>query len=303
MIQKVLITGASGFIGRSVTRSFAELGVSVIGLSRSDSIIDKTYKNVSFYDVDLRDKERMLLLLKSFKPDAVIHLAAIASPTHGLVSEIYDVNVLGSECLLDAVQDACTEGTKVILASTAGVYGNSKQELISEDAAYSPVNHYSLSKVAMELLSKCYEDSFDIKIVRPFNVIGVGQRENFLVPKLVKAFIERRKVIEVGNIETLRDYVDVSFASEVITKLTLNETFPSKVLNICSGKGTSGVQMIDSLREITGFNPEVIVKNNLVRQKEINRLVGDPCKVNEFIGNHTSSPVPHILLKMLEARR
>lgn len=300
MIRKVLITGASGFIGRHLSSKFAELGLDVACLVHSNMQLCSQFDNLKLYQVDLRDVERMTAVLGSFKPDAVIHLAAIASPVHGVVSEIYDVNVRGSECLFDAALSSGMEGTKFILASTAGVYGNSCQEFISEDAAYRPVNHYALSKVSMELLSKCYEDIFDIKIIRPFNVIGIGQNKKFLVPKLIQAFHRRENVIRVGNIETVRDYVDVDYATQAVMNLTFNDKFTGKVLNICSGVGTSGLELIELLRNITGFNPVIEVSSNFVRSKEISRLVGNPMNLQNLVGESTKKlSVKEILENMI----
>lgn len=301
MVEKVFITGASGFIGQYVTRGLAELGLEVNALLRDSYNRFTNYPNVTSSYIPLHNTEGLISLLKNFKPDVVIHLAAIASPTHGNVSEIYYTNVCGTESLLDAISIACPVGTKVVLTSTAGVYGNSHFDLIPEFAEYSPVNHYSFSKMSMELLSRTYEENLDIKIVRPFNIIGNGQKGNFLVPKLVRSFYKREKIIKVGNINTIRDYSDILFASRAFIDIALND-WSANVYNICSGHGTSGLELIYFLKELTGFEPIIEVNNLLVRKKEIDRSVGDPSLLKKFIKNqYKNSSVKKILSDMLES--
>ncbi len=299
MVEKVFITGATGFIGQYVTRGLAELGLEVKVLLRNRDDCFLKYPNVSSSKISLHDTEGLVSLLKEFMPDVVIHLAAIASPTHGNISEIYYTNVCGSESLLDAISIACPVGTKVILTSTAGVYGESNFDLIPETAAYSPVNHYSFSKMSMELLSRTYMENLDIKIVRPFNIIGMGQKENFLVPKLVKSFHNKERIIRVGNIETIRDYSDVYYASRAFIDIALKDS-DLYIFNICSGFGTSGLQLIDFLKEITGFEPIIEVNNVYVRKKDIYRSVGDPSLLKKFIKNaYSNLSVKEILSQMV----
>ena len=304
MAQKVLVTGSTGFIGKYVTCGLADLGLDLNVISRKNCALFNKYKNISTSNISINDRKGLSDLLKYFKPDTIIHLAAIASPTHGNISEIYEVNVYGTEILLDAVMDFCPEGTRVVLTSTAGVYGNSKLEQIPEDAPYSPVNHYSFSKMSMEMLARCYDDFLDVRIVRPFNIIGVGQKQNFLIPKLVQAFIHKEPIIKCGNLNTVRDYSDVVFASKSLIEIAMTKSNNRKVFNVCSGIGTSGTKMVDYLKEITGFNPTIEVDDAFVRRKEIDRLVGNPRNLNDFLGNKAVNlPVKEILINMLESYR
>ena len=296
--KRVLITGASGFIGQFVLKEM---------LKNEDidffAIDTRKIPNVSVEKqelVSLLDKDKLMEIIKRYKPNIIIHLAAIALVTHDNVGEIYNVNVQGTENLLEVTQEYCDKGTRVILASTAGVYGNQKVEKYKEDLPYNPANNYSYSKMITEYLGKRYKDDLEIVTIRPFNIIGVGQSENFLIPKLVEHFANRKEKLSVGNISSFRDYVDVEYCAEVIMELVLREKIDFDILNICSGIPTSGEMILQLLQEMTSFKPEIEISKNFVRKNEVWRMIGDTTRLSEFMNGKKSQSVKDILLKMLD---
>ena len=296
--KRVLITGASGFIGQVVLKEM---------LKNEDidffAIDTRKIPNISIEKlelVSLLDKEKLMEIIKRYKPNIIIHLAAIALVTHDNVGEIYNVNVQGTENLLEVTQEYCDKGTRVILASTAGVYGNQKVEKYKEDLPYNPANNYSYSKMITEYLGKRYKDDLEIVTIRPFNIIGVGQSEKFLVPKLVEHFADKKEKLSVGNISSFRDYVDVEYCAEVIMELVLREKIDFDILNICSGIPTSGEMILQLLQEMTSFKPEIEISKNFVRKNEVWRMIGDTTRLSEFMNGKKSQSVKDILLKMLD---
>ena len=296
--KRVLITGASGFIGQFVLKEM---------LKNEDidffAIDTRKIPNISIEKqelVSLLDKEKLMEIIKRYKPNIIIHLAAIALVTHDNVGEIYNVNVQGTENLLEVTQEYCDKGTRVILASTAGVYGNQKVEKYKEDLPYNPANNYSYSKMITEYLGKRYKDDLEIVTIRPFNIIGVGQSENFLIPKLVEHFANRKEKLSVGNISSFRDYVDVEYCAEVIMELVLREKIDFDILNICSGIPTSGEMILQLLQEMTSFKPEIEISENFVRKNEVWRMIGDTTRLSKFMNGKKSQSVKDILLKMLD---
>lgn len=296
--KRVLITGASGFIGQFVLKEM---------LKNEDidffAIDTRKIPNISIEKqelISLLDKEKLMEIIKRYKPNVIIHLAAIALVTHDNVGEIYNVNVQGTENLLEVTQEYCDKGTRVILASTAGVYGNQKVEKYKEDLPYNPANNYSYSKMITEYLGKRYKDDLEIVTIRPFNIIGVGQSENFLIPKLVEHFANRKEKLSVGNISSFRDYVDVEYCAEVIMELVLREKIDFDILNICSGIPTSGEMILQLLQEMTSFKPEIEISKNFVRKNEVWRMIGDTTRLSEFMNGKKSQSVKDILLKMLD---
>ena len=296
--KRVLITGASGFIGQVVLKEM---------LKNEDidffAIDTRKIPNISIEKlelVSLLDKERLMEIIKRYKPNIIIHLAAIALVTHDNVGEIYNVNVQGTENLLEVTQEYCDKGTRVILASTAGVYGNQNVDKYREDLSYNPANHYSYSKMITEYISKQYKEDLDIVTIRPFNIIGVGQSEKFLVPKLVEHFADKKEKLSVGNISSFRDYVDVEYCAEVIMELISRKKLDFDILNICSGIPTNGEMIIQLLQEITDFKPEIEISSDFVRKNEVWRMIGDTTRLWEFMNNKKSQSVKDILVKMLD---
>ena len=296
--KRVLITGASGFIGQFVLKEM---------LKNEDidffAIDTRKIPNISIEKlelVSLLDKEKLMEIIKRYKPNIIIHLAAIALVTHDNVGEIYNVNVQGTENLLEVTQEYCDKGTRVILASTAGVYGNQNVDKYREDLSYNPANHYSYSKMITEYISKQYKEDLDIVIIRPFNIIGVGQSEKFLVPKLVEHFADKKEKLSVGNISSFRDYVDVEYCAEVIMELISRKKLDFDILNICSGIPTNGEMIIQLLQEITDFKPEIEISSDFVRKNEVWRMIGDTTRLWEFMNNKKSQSVKDILVKMLD---
>ena len=238
--------------------------------------------------------------METFRPDVVIHLAAIASPVHQNVSEVYNANVVGSENLLSVAKSHLPAGTRVILASTAGVYGNQQVKFLSEDMPFNPVNHYSYSKMVMEFLSRQYNDVLDICIIRPFNIIGAGQKENFFIPKLVKHFSQRTPEIFLGNLNAVRDYVSVELCAKSIMALVKADGPVPPVLNICSGIGHSCKDIVHILERLTGHHPKIHSTSEFARNNEIWRLVGDPTRLKNMIdGKYAIESTEEILKAML----
>ena len=296
--KRVLITGASGFIGQVVLKEM---------LKNEDidffAIDTRKIPNISIEKlelVSLLDKEKLMEIIKRYKPNIIIHLAAIALVTHDNVGEIYNVNVQGTENLLEVTQEYCDKGTRVILASTAGVYGNQNVDKYREDLSYNPANHYSYSKMITEYISKQYKEDLDIVTIRPFNIIGVGQSEKFLVPKLVEHFADKKEKLSVGNISSFRDYVDVEYCAEVIMELISRKKLDFDILNICSGIPTNGEMIIQLLQEITDFKPEIEISSDFVRKNEVWRMIGDTTRLWEFMNNKKSQSVKDIIVKMLD---
>ena len=295
--KKILITGASGFIGKYVLKKIKDNNLEFLTID-TQKVLDVSSENQKV--VSLLDKEKLDEIIKLYKPNVIVHLAAIALVTHKNTGEIYNVNVQGTENLLESVQKYCDPNTRVILASTAGVYGNQNVDKYREDLSYNPANHYSYSKMITEYISKQYKEDLDIVTIRPFNIIGVGQSEKFLVPKLVEHFADRKEKLFVGNISSFRDYVDVEYCAEVIMELISRKKLDFDILNICSGILTNGEMIIQLLQEITDFKPEIEMSSDFVRKNEVWRMIGDTTRLWEFMNNKKSQSVKDILVKMLD---
>lgn len=281
MTESILVTGARGFTGHHFVALAKLQGYSVTAL-----------------EANLLDRNAVALELQDASFDYVVHLAAISFVGHGNASEIYDVNVIGTQNLLDGIVRSGHCPKKLLIASSANIYGNSKLGVISEDVMPQPVNHYAISKLAMEHIVATYFDQLPVVLVRPFNYTGPGQDVRFVIPKIVEHFKRAEPVVELGNIEVVREYNDVRFVCDAYMKLLLGNT-SADVFNVCTSKGYSLSDVISRLTEITGHALDVSVNPAFVRPNEIAKLLGDSSKLNSAVGELATYSLTDTLQSML----
>jgi nucleoside-diphosphate-sugar epimerase len=276
--KKVLITGISGFTGKYIQAYFESNNYEVFGLSNSLNIEDK-----NLFLCNLLEKEKLAKIIKKIQPEIVVHLAAISFVGHPDIAEMYSVNVIGTQNLLDAIKNEGKNAVKkVILASSATVYGNQSETELSEELTPNPVNHYGISKLAMEQIAKTYFDSLPIIIVRPFNYTAPEQNSNFVIPKITKAFREKLEKIELGNLDVYREYNSIDFICECYYKLAIS-SISSEIVNLCSSTTHSLKEIISICSELSQHTLKIEVNPNYVRANEIYKLSGSSKKLNEMI--------------------
>lgn len=290
---RVLVTGASGFTGHYVCKELKKEGFEVFSLTQDGSLKGRSVDLCSYNDV--------LKCIEHVKPESVIHLAAIAFVGHGAPNDFYRVNVEGTLNLLRALEIVdCIKGT-VILSSSANIYGNAYQDqAISENFEPQPINDYAVSKLAMEYMARLHVDRLPIVIVRPFNYTGFGQNESFLIPKVVNAFQNKQKKIELGNLEISRDYSDVRDVARYYSALVTRPT-KEKVLNFCSGKIVSLKEIVCLCEEITGHEIEIQSVAEFRRTNELRSLCGDDSLLRSELCVNQKYNIENTLRWMLES--
>jgi nucleoside-diphosphate-sugar epimerase len=224
---------------------------------------------------DLLDLRAVTEVVTRCQPDLILHLAAIANVAHGNALDFYRVNVMGSMNLLEAVQQAGLKPRKIIMASSANIYGNNPNSPVRETEAPAPLNHYAMSKLAMEHMARTWLDRFPIAFTRPFNYTGPGQTEHFLIPKIVGHFLRGEAAINLGNLDVTREFNDVRMVARAYVGL-LADAESGDAVNICSGRGYALGEVLDLARNISGRDIEVKVDPRLVRPNELKHLVGSP---------------------------
>jgi nucleoside-diphosphate-sugar epimerase len=180
------------------------------------------------------------------------------------------------------------------------VYGNSDAPPITEDQPPAPVNHYAMSKLAMEHMARTYLDRLPVVFTRPFNYTGPGQAPNFLIPKLVSHFARRAPAIELGNLHVEREFNDVRMVCDAYLGL-LAHGVPGEVYNVCSGQPYTLQTVLDELTNITGHALDVHVNPAFVRANEVHRLCGDPAKLLACVGPLRQPTLRETLQTMLQA--
>lgn len=267
--RRVLTTGAGGFTGHYVRLALQEAGYEIVGSGQQA--------------LDLREVDSIRTLLREARPGYVIHLAALSFVGHGDPAGFYAVNTVGTTNLLEAILSEDLRPQRIVVASSANIYGNARVEPITEDTPPAPVNHYAASKLAMEHMVRTYADRLPLVMTRPFNYTGPGQAESFLVPKLVAHFAERRPAVELGNLDVVRDFSDVRAVAEAYVRL-LRADVPQGVTNLCSGEGRSLRWIVEQLAELSRHRLEVRVNPAFVRASEVHRLVGSRARMEGALG-------------------
>ncbi|APO88600.1 GDP-mannose 4,6-dehydratase [Marivivens sp. JLT3646] len=278
----ILATGANGFTGRYFRKVAESLGHTVWPLA-----------------ADLTDKSAVCDEVAQVRPTAVVHLAAISFVAHVDEIAFYNVNVLGTLNLLAALAALPVKPKKVLLASSANVYGNCITSPITETQQPYPVNHYANSKLAMEHMALTYGDRVPLVIARPFNYTGVGQGQQFLIPKLVHHFARRDRIIELGNLHVEREFNDVRMICDAYLGLLTNG-LPGQVYNVCTGHPYTLKQVIATLEQITGHRLDVQVNPAFVRANEVRRLCGNPDKLIGCVGRLKNMSLAETLTWMID---
>lgn len=276
---RALITGITGFTGQYMRQELLDAGYEVFGTTRGHSDCDHVVS------LDLYDKSAVSALVDSVSPDIVVHLAAIAFVPHGDVDDIYRTNIVATHHLLSALATGHHKPRAVLLASSANVYGNVVHDgAIDEETVLTPANDYAVSKSAMEQMTNLWRQQLPIVITRPFNYTGVGQSAQFLLPKIVKHFQQKKRVIELGNTDVQRDFSDVRTVVNSYRRLLDREISTFEVYNVCSNAVYSLQNVLDIMAEIAGYAIEVQVNPAFVRSNEVKRLQGDNRKLASVIG-------------------
>jgi len=277
--EKIFITGITGFTGKHLEVYLKERGYDVYGTV----LEQQTSENHLICDI-LSEKS-LFEILNKIKPDYIVHLAAISFVAAKNQQNIYNVNVFGTLNLLDAIKKLDYKPKKILIASSASVYGNIEGEL-HEQMCPEPVNHYGNSKLVMENMTKAYFNNQNIIITRPFNYTGIGQESHFLIPKIVTHYKERKEEIELGNIDVFREFNDVNFVIKCYTELLFSNV-KSEIVNVCTGNELSINDILEIANQIVGYKIKVKVNPEFIRKNEVKILKGSVNKMRSIIGDFT----------------
>lgn len=289
--QCVLLTGATGFVGNYVQQE-----TPCVPLTEGET------------PIDLKNSSALVRVVRVVNPDAVIHLAAqsfvpesIQNPLH-----TYEVNFLGTLNLLAALKENGFRG-RMLYVGSSDTYGlvDSASLPVVEDSPLRPRNPYAVSKVAAEAL--CYQwsqtGSFEVVMVRPFNHIGPGQSERFVISDFARQVVEikgglRPSLIRVGDIDVTRDFTDVRDVVRAYA-LLLERGGNGEVYNVCSGKERSVLSVLESLLRLAGVEAEIVQDAERLRKSEQRRVFGSFAKLHEATGWQPEIPFEQSLKDIL----
>lgn len=240
MPRKVLVTGASGFVGAHLLRLLdAEPGVELHAWTR-DVVPEGT--RARWVVLEVADRQVVHDAIAETRPDLVFHLAGAAhvGQSFGSVTETLATNVMGTAHLLDALRDHHVAARTLVVGSST-VYRPS-EEALTEESPIGPTSPYGLSKLAQERLAvrASHEDGLDVLVVRSFNHFGPGQAPSFFAPAFARQIAEieaglRPPVIRVGNLDARRDLTDVRDTVRAY-RLLMERGARGAVYNMCTGR-------------------------------------------------------------------
>ncbi|MDR0965421.1 MAG: NAD-dependent epimerase/dehydratase family protein [Myxococcales bacterium] len=299
-MSRALVTGVAGFTGKYLVHELTAQGHDVFGIGiepRPDIPALRAYRQLDLMDVRALD-----MALADLTPNLVFHLAGMSHVTRDSAEALYRVNIMATRHLLDGLARLDHAPSRVLLASTANLYGNQSGTL-DETTVPAPTNDYAVSKLAMEHMAALFRDRLPITIVRPFNYTGRGQSVNFLVPKLVHHFKHRLPTIELGNIDVVRDFSDVRDIATAYVRLAQATDPGWGPFNLCSGVGQSLRGILDLLRRLTGHSPKLEINPAFVRKGDVNTLIGSRARLVATVGALETIPFETTLDWMLETPR
>lgn len=229
--RSVLVTGASGFVGRAFTAQAVEAGACATGISRSLANRERVSRAI-----DLRDRDELAALVAEIRPEAVVHLAA-AGLTAGAGSKgaLFETNVMGLDNLLSACRDLQIAPSVVVVGS-GFEYLSRDRPLREDDLTLPSVNDYGAAKAAATSIAASYRGDLPITVLRPFNIYGPGEAANRLGPSLMNAALAGT-LVPLTPGEQTRDFLHVAdFCRSIWMALSAQDARPGfSLFNVGTG--------------------------------------------------------------------
>ncbi|WP_084243362.1 NAD-dependent 4,6-dehydratase LegB [Planomicrobium okeanokoites] len=293
--NKILVTGADGFIGSHLTEKLVRQGYNVKAfayynsfnsLGWLDSSPKEIKKEIDFFSGDIRDPYGVKEAMKGC--DTVLHLASlIAIPYSYHSPETYvDTNIKGTLNVLQAARELGIE--KLVHTSTSEVYGTAQYVPIDEDHPLQGQSPYSASKIGADQMALSFYSSFDmpIAIIRPFNTYGPRQSARAVIPAIISQIASGKEEIKLGAISPTRDFNYIDDTVDGFISIMNSEKSIGEVINIGSNYEISIGDTVNVISEVMNKKVEIITDEVRLRpsKSEVERLWADNKKAKELLG-------------------
>jgi GDP-4-dehydro-6-deoxy-D-mannose reductase len=311
--MRALVTGVSGFVGGHLCEHLVAEGDQVVGFSATGKWppeVAHLGRSVRIEQLDLIEagEDELADLVRRKQPEVIYHLAAQSNPQRSVADPrgTWALNLGGTLNLLEAVKASGTK-PRVILVSSGTCYGDPAPEFIPvrEDCPLRPNNPYAASKAAADLLGIQHHlaHGTDAIVVRPFNHAGPRQSPRYVLAALAAQVAEveagRKDVIEIGNLDVIRDFTDVRDVVRGYRLLAARGT-AGEVYNLGSGRGTKIAEALEHLRSLASRPIAVRVDPARVRPVDLPLLVADASKLRAATGWEPGYSIERTLGDMLE---
>lgn len=306
MTPRILLTGASGFVGNIFVPMLLRNGYHVTALSNRL----QTGPANEYITCDLHDAAAVAAAVKQAQPTHIAHLAAISHVPTSFADPLqtWRTNVMGSMHLLEAARLHAPRAF-VLFTSSSEVYGASFKQGIALDerCPCKPMNPYSASKLAAECaFTEYFRQGMNGVIARPFNHIGARQSAEFVTASFARqiARIEAGKqppILSVGNIEASRDFLDVQDVCEAylhLLALPTDHDYP-RLFNIASGIPRQIRAILDSLLSMTRLNIQVELDPQRLRPSDIPVAIGSNELLRKVTGWQPTTPIEQTLSELM----
>lgn len=292
-MNKVLVTGADGFIGSYLVEMLAARGFKVRALAQYNSfnswgwLEDVACKNdIEVVCGDVRDPQFCRTICRDV--DTVFHLAAlIAIPYSYQAPDSYvDTNIRGTLNICQAVRDNGVN--RLIHTSTSEVYGTAQYVPIDEKHPLQPQSPYSASKIAADAMAMSFFNAFGlpVTIARPFNTYGPRQSARAVIPTIIAQIASGKKQIQLGDVSPTRDFNYVEDTCRGFIALAESEKSIGETVNIGSNCEISIGDTLSLIKTIMASDVEFLVDEQRLRPEnsEVNRLWCDNSKIKALTG-------------------
>lgn len=293
MAEKILVTGADGFIGSHLTEELVKQGFDVKAFSLYnsfntwgwlDTLSQDIMENVEVFTGDIRDPNGVREAMKG--TDAVFHLAAlIAIPFSYHSPDAYvDTNIKGTLNVLQAAKQL--ELDKVLITSTSEVYGTAQYVPIDESHPYQGQSPYSATKIGADRLAESFYRSFGlpVAIVRPFNTYGPRQSVRAVIPTIITQLLAGKEEIKLGSLTPTRDFNFVKDTARGFIEIYRSDKTIGEEINIATQNEISIGELAEEL--IRQINPQakIVCDEERLRpeKSEVNRLLGSNEKIKRL---------------------
>jgi GDP-4-dehydro-6-deoxy-D-mannose reductase len=314
-MKKILITGASGFVGGHFIRFLKaqEPGYEIHAISRrkpeGDFLPGPEYPGTTaaFHQADLSDSVRITTLIEKIQPDYLLHLAAQSSVAESwnTPSATFLNNISIFLNIIEAVR-LRSRTTRILSVGSSEQYGTVREPdlPVREDKSQQPSNPYAVARVAQEELAMVYRNGYDLDIccTRSFNHCGPGQTDRFVASAIAKQFAGIRlglqdPVVEIGDGSVIRDFLDVR---DVVAAyfLILEKGIAGQVYNVCSGRGYAINDLVTLLSGRLEIPVRIHQNQMKLRPQDNPRMIGCPEKIQNELGWQPHIPLADSMEEM-----